>query len=112
MIAAARRNLPMMNEEEKKHRFTAKIADAEPIVFHITLADEEVFRRAVYHVNRIYDKFKAQQPDKSDDYTLAKVALAFAELYYRKNDQLNAQSKMLDDFEAVLDEVLLTTDNQ
>lgn len=96
--------------EEKKHRFTAKIADVEPFVFHISLAEEEIFRRAAYHVNELCRKFSADQPDKPSQYTLAKVALAFAELYYRKSEQLSAQSRMIEGFEKTLDEILLKTD--
>lgn len=96
--------------EEKKHKFTAQIADVEPFVFHIALEEEEIFRRAAYHVNELCRKFKAVQPDKPSEYTLAKVALAFAELYYRKSEQLAAQSRMLDEFEKTLDAVLLSTE--
>lgn len=99
----------MMMNEEKKHKFTAKIADVEPFVFHINLDEEEMFRKAAYHCNELSRRFQALQPDKSSDYILAKVALAFAELYYRKSEQLQAQSRMLDEFEKTLDNVLLET---
>lgn len=98
-------------EDEKKHRFTAKIADAEPFVFNIGLSEEPVFRRAEYHVNELWRKMCREQPGRSSHYILAKVALAFAELYYRKAEQLNAQTAMLDGFEKQLDEILLQIDN-
>ncbi len=97
-----------MNEEEKRHRFTATIADVEPFVFSITLSEEPIFRKAAFHVNELWRKMQQDQPSKSSHYALAKVALAFAELYYRKSEQLAAQSKMLDEFERELDEILLT----
>lgn len=93
--------------EEKKHKFTAKIASVEPFVFNVKLEEEEIFRKAAHHVNEVYGKFQAIQPDKSPDYVLAKVALAFAELYYRKSEQLAAQSRMLDSFEKTLDNMLM-----
>lgn len=96
--------------EEKKHRFTAKIADVEPFVFNISLEEEEIFRRAAFHVNELYRKFTVLQPEKPADFALAKVALAFAELYYRKSELLNAQSIMLAEFEKTLDEALELTD--
>lgn len=96
----------IMNEE-KKHRFTAQIADVEPFVFNITLAEEPIFRKAAYHVNELYNRMMADSVNKSSAYALAKVALAFAELYYRKSEQLSAQSRMLDDFEKTLDSLLL-----
>jgi hypothetical protein len=94
--------------EEKKHRFTAKIADVEPFVFSITLDEEPIFRKAAFHVNELWRNMLADQPGKSSQYALAKVALAFAELYYRKSEQLSSQSQMLDAFENELDKILLT----
>ena len=99
----------MMNEE-KKHKFTATIADVEPFVFNISLAEEEIFRRAAYHVNELCQRFRKDQPDKPLQYSLAKTALAFAELYYRKSEQLAEQSRMIDEFEKSLDAVLLSTE--
>lgn len=102
-------DLCMMNEE-KKHKFTATIADVEPFVFNISLAEEEIFRRAAYHVNELCQRFRKDQPDKPLQYSLAKTALAFAELYYRKSEQLAEQSRMIDEFEKSLDAVLLSTE--
>ena len=97
-------------DEEKKHRFTAQIADVEPFVSYITLAEEPVFRKAAYHVNDLWRKMSKTMPEKSSQYTLAKVALAFAELYYRKSEQLAMQSKLIEEFETTLDKVLLETE--
>lgn len=97
--------------EEKKHRFTAQIADVEPLVFNITLAEEPIFRKAAYHVNEFYNRMMAESAGKPTSYALAKVALAFAELYCRKSEQLAAQSKMLDEFEQTLDRLLIVEDN-
>ncbi|MBO5267641.1 MAG: cell division protein ZapA [Muribaculaceae bacterium] len=93
--------------EEKRHKFTVTIADVEPFAFTITLAEEPIFRKAAYHVNNLWQKMQQDQPGKSSHYALAKVALAFAELYYRKSEQLASQSKMLEDFEHELDEILM-----
>ncbi len=98
-------------EDEKIHRFTAKIADAEPFAFNIALNEEPVFRRAEYHVNELWRKMCREQPGRSSHYILAKVALAFAELYYRKAEQLNTQAALLDGFEKQLDDMLLQIDN-
>lgn len=76
-------------------------------MFSISLSEEPVFRRAAYHVNELWRKMCAEQPGKSSHYVLAKVALAFAELYYRKAEQLASQSQMLADFETKLDRILL-----
>lgn len=79
----------------------------EPFVFNITLSEEEILRKAAYHVNDLWKSYMKEQPGRSSQYALAKVALAFAELYYRKSEQLKAQSRMLNEFEKTLDEVLL-----
>ena len=93
--------------EEKRHKFTVTLADVEPCAFTITLAEEPIFRKAAYHVNNLWQKMQQDPPGKSSHYALAKVALAFAELYYRKSEQLASQSKMLEDFEHELDEILM-----
>lgn len=93
--------------EEKKHRFTAQIADLEPFVFNLTLEEEAIFRKAAFHVNELYNKMMAETVNKSSAYVLAKVALAFAELSYRKSDHLSEQSRLLADFEKTLDGLLL-----
>ena len=93
--------------EEKRHKFTVTIADVEPFAFTITLAEEPIFRKAAYHVNNLWQKMQQDQPGKSSHYALAKGALAFAERYYRKSEQLASQSKMLEDFEHELDEILM-----
>ncbi len=78
-----------------------------PFVFDIKLSEEEILRKAAYHVNELWKRYRTDEPEKSSQYALAKVALAFAELYYRKSEQLNMQSRMLDEFEKTLDQVLL-----
>ncbi len=96
---------------ENKNRFTAVIADVEPITFVITPEEEQIFQKASYHVNDVWRKMQKDQPCKSSHYILAKVALAFAELYYRKSEQLNAQSQMLEDFERDIDSILLSMED-
>lgn len=91
----------------KQHKFTVKIADAEPFAFNVGLDEEPIFRKAAYHVNQLWENMRNDQPGKSSHFILAKVALAFAELYYRKSEQLSAQSQMLEKFEKSLDEILL-----
>lgn len=83
----------------------------EPFVFTIAASEEPIFRKAAYHVNSLWQKMRNDQPGKSSHYVLAKVALAFAELYYRKSEQLVSQSKMLEEFESELDRLLLKMDD-
>ena len=88
-------------------RITIKIADVEPIRFDIKRSEEAIYRRAGYHINKLYDQWhtsagKRQSPTE----VMARVALAFAELYYRKTELLNAQAEVLADFEQRLDHIL------
>ncbi len=94
-------------KDDKLHRFTAKIADVEAFSFYIKLEEEEIYRRAAYHLNQLWNKNREAQPGKSSHYALAKAALAFAELYYRKAEQLAAQQAVLEDFEHELDNILM-----
>lgn len=95
--------------EEERYRFTAKIGDVEPFAFIISPAEEPIYRRALFHVNDLWKKMRDGLPNKSSQLAMAKVALAFAELYYRKSEQLASQTKVLDDFEKELDALLLQT---
>lgn len=93
-----------------KLRVTIKIADAEPIHFDIDRDEEIVYRKAEYHINKLWAEWRQVHKNKSSQEVLARVALAFAELYYRKTDQLENQARMIDRFEQQLDELLLKTD--
>ena len=93
--------------EGRKQKIRLDVADAEPIVFSIEPSEEPIYRKANAHVNNMWQKWFADQPTKGSHYALAKVALAFAELYYRKAEQLERQTKVLGDFEKELDSILL-----
>ncbi len=87
---------------------TIKIADAEPIHFEIDRNEEIVYRKAEYHINKLWADWRKAHKNKSSHEILARVALAFAELYYRKSEQLDGQARMIENFEKQLDEILLT----
>ncbi len=91
-------------------RVTIKIADVEPIHFEIDRNEEIIYRKAEYHINKLWGEWRQVHKNKSSQEVLARVALAFAELYYRKTDQLESQVRMIDDFEKDLDELLLGED--
>lgn len=96
-----------MNE---KLRVTINIADAESIHFEIDRDEEIVYRKAEYHINKLWNDWRKAHKNKSSHEILARVALAFAELYYRKSEQLDGQARMIENFEKQLDELLLTED--
>ncbi len=90
-----------------KLRVTIKIADVEPIHFEIKRDEEVIYRKAEYHVNKLWSEWRQAHKNKSSQDVLARVALAFAELYYRKSDELENQARMIDNFEKQLDDLLL-----
>lgn len=94
----------------KKLRVTIKIADAEPIHFEIDRDEEIVYRKAEFHVNKLWADWRQAHKNKSSQDVLARVALAFAELYYRKSDELENQARLIDSFEKQLDDLLLEVD--
>ncbi|MBD5320652.1 MAG: cell division protein ZapA [Bacteroides sp.] len=93
-----------------KLRVTIKIADAEPIHFEIDRDEEIVYRKAEFHVNKLWADWRQAHKNKSSQDVLARVALAFAELYYRKSDELENQARLIDSFEKQLDDLLLEVD--
>lgn len=83
------------------------VVAGEEIVFRVAESDEVAFRKAAHSVNEMWNSQRAAQPAKSSHYTLAKVALAFAELSYHKTEQLKRQSALIDEFEKDIDDILL-----
>ena len=62
-------------------RVTIKIADVEPIHFEIDRNEEIIYRKAEYHINKLWGEWRQVHKNKSSQEVLARVALAFAELY-------------------------------
>ena len=84
-----------------------KIADVEPITLKIDRAEERVYRKAAELINNTWADLRQAHKNKSSHFVLALAALATAEVYYRKSGQIEAQGRMIDDFEKQLDELLL-----
>ncbi len=93
-----------MNEDVFK--ITIKIADAAPFQLKIKRDEEIVYRKAEHHVNELWAKWRQALKNESSQDVLARVALATAELFYRKTGQLDQQAQMIDDFEKQLDKLL------
>lgn len=89
-----------------KLRVKIKIADVE-IPLDIDRNDEEVYRKAAYHINQLWGDWRTALKNRSPQEILARIALAFAELSYRKSDELEHQARMIEHFEKQLDELLL-----
>lgn len=100
--------MPQMNsqtQDKEQLNITVKIADTEPIHFTVARKEEVIYRKAEYHVNQLWKKWAASGRHQSAD-VLARVALAFAELYYRKADALEKQAAMIDTLETELDAII------
>lgn len=95
--------------EDIQHRMRVVVA-GEEIVFRVAESEEVGFRKAAHSVNEMWNSLRASQPGKSSHYTLAKVALAFAELTYHKTEQLKNQAALIDKLEKDIDNILLKVD--
>lgn len=93
-------------DEQKKHNLTAKIADVEPFKLQITLNEESFYRHIIEQLNKIWGKIHYGPGGVPSQVALAKVALYYAEMYYRKTALAGEQSRILSDFEQELDKVL------
>lgn len=91
---------------DEQLRITVRIADTEPIQFPVKRSEERLYRQAEYHVNQLWRDWAKAYPRRSTADLMARVALAFAELYYRKTDQIEQATKLLGDFEHELDRLL------
>ncbi|MDE5642833.1 MAG: cell division protein ZapA [Muribaculaceae bacterium] len=99
------------DRSDELFRVTIHIADTEPVQFEIERSEERLYREAEYHVNQLWKKWSKSDPKRSTADILARVALAFAELYYRKKSQFEEQHRMIDDFERELDRLLDSHDD-
>lgn len=111
--------MPLMNNQSQDRNFdrdnedfriTVRIADTEPIRFEIKRSEERIYRMAEYHVNKLCADWADADPMRSTADHLARVAMAFAELYYRKTAMLTRQQQMINDFEQELDRLLEPSD--
>lgn len=97
-------------KQPNEHRITVKITGSE--VFKLPVAEnEESFYRAVIekinkNINGLCQGVGADRPTVA----LAKVALYYATILYRRTEAMAEQSRLLDDFEATLDSLLAGTD--
>ena len=93
-----------MNDQQK-YNLTAKIADVEPFNLPISMDEERFYRHIIEQLNKIWTRLHIGAHE-TPRVALAKTALYFAEMYYRRTALLNEQSKMLESFEAELDRLL------
>lgn len=94
-----------------KLKITIRIADID-IRFEINRDEEHFYRKAEYHINKLWADWRKSSPQFSREHTLARIALAFGEFYYRTSEQISEQESLLDSFEARLDTLLSDSTDQ
>ena len=92
--------------EQTKHNLTVKIADVEPFKLKVAETEEAFYRHIIEKLNRIWAKMHYGAVGESSQVALAKTALYYAEMFYRKSALANEQSRQLENFEQELDKLL------
>lgn len=90
----------------KQQNITIRIADVNPISMLIPAEKEGIVRRAEYNVNRIWNQWRNDFPDRNSKEILAMMALHIARNYYQLLEEVNSQQTILKEFEDELDRLL------
>lgn len=93
-------------ENDREINITVRIADFESFSLPIRMSQEALYRELISKINRYVDRFRFSSAPDSGPVALAKVALYYATMLYRCNEQLNRQSQLLADMEQELDNLL------
>ncbi len=91
---------------DKEHRITIKIADIETFKLPVSESEESFYRMVVQRINDNVDRFRYGANADSTAVALAKVALYYATMLYRRTNQMNSQAEMLRSFEERIDSLL------
>ncbi len=95
---------------EHEHRITIKIADIEPFKLPVAESEESFYRMVVEKINENVDRLRYGANPDSDGVALAKVALYYATMHYKRTRLINTQSGQLARFEELLDKLLESID--
>jgi hypothetical protein len=90
-----------------KLTISIRIANQAPVSLAINPADEEVIRKAEFHVNRLWKSWSTKFKNRSATEVLAMVAFRFAELYFTQEEVLKNTNEAISTFESSLDRILL-----
>lgn len=90
----------------KQQNITIRIADVNPISMSIPANSEEIVRLAEFNVNRVWNKWRKDFPERNSKEILAMMALHIARNYYQLLEQVNSQQTILKEFEDELDRLL------
>ena len=94
-------------DEQKKHKITVQIADVPSFKLPVDASEESFYRHIIEQLNNLWMSIRyGGVSSETSEVALAKVALYYAEMYYRKSALLKAQGRMIGDFEKSLDAFL------
>lgn len=97
-------------KQSNQHLITVKLAGAEPFKLPVAENEESFYRYIIERVNANLQKFRFGANADTENVALAKVALYYATMLYRKTELIRSQASLLDDFEARIDNLLAGTD--
>ncbi|MBO4977380.1 MAG: cell division protein ZapA [Muribaculaceae bacterium] len=96
-------------ENDKEHRITVKIADIEPFKIGVSESEESFYRQVIERINENVRRLQYNASPDSTPVAVAKVALYYATMLYHRSNIMTAQTKLLENFEKELDELLQGT---
>lgn len=90
----------------KLQNITIRIADVPPISMNIAADSEALVRRAEYNVNKVWNAWRNDFPERSAKEVLGMVTYQFAKRYYQLLEQVEKQNEFVNSFENELDRLL------
>lgn len=96
-------------ENDKEHRITVIIADIEPFKIGVSESEESFYRQVIERINENVRRLQYNASPDSTPVAVAKVALYYATMLYHRSNIMTAQTKLLENFEKELDELLQGT---
>ncbi|MDE5661942.1 MAG: hypothetical protein K2F91_07310 [Muribaculaceae bacterium] len=96
--------------QQKEHRITIKIADADAFRLPVKESEESFYRHVIEQINNNVNRFRYGANADTPSAALAKVTLYYATMLYRQTNLINSQAEILGDFEARIDSLLEGTD--
>lgn len=97
---------------DKEHRISVSIADIDTFSLPIQPSEEMLYRQVIENINRHVDRFRFGPNADKVSVAMAKVAIYYATMLYRRNDMMNTQAQLLAELESKFDSLLEQTGPQ
>lgn len=88
------------------HKITVDISGAKPFKLPVDENEESFYRQIIEKINENCRRFQSGIEADDEQVALAKVALFYATMFYRRHDLVCRQGALLDAFEQRLDAFL------